>query len=73
MDSATKAAWVAAAGAVAAALFAVWSAWSSHRSARISAEGVAIERDRRHAELTPHIRLEKGPLRSRGGRHLVRQ
>jgi hypothetical protein len=67
MDSATKAAWVAAAGAVAAALFAVWSAVSSHRaaahaktSAESAAEGLAIERDREHDRLTPRMRVELG-------------
>jgi hypothetical protein len=57
MDSATAAAWVAAAGAVAAALFAIWSAVSSHRAASSAAEAVALERGRRHDELTPSIEL----------------
>jgi hypothetical protein len=60
MDNATTAAWVAAVGAVAAALFAIWSAVSSHRSARSSAEAVTIERGRRHDELTPRIKAEEG-------------
>jgi hypothetical protein len=60
MDNATTAAWMAAVGAVAAALFAIWSAVSSHRSARSSAEAVAIERGRRHQELAPRIQVQEG-------------
>jgi hypothetical protein len=59
MDSATKAAWLAGAGAAAAALFAVWSAWSSHRSARSAAGALAIEREREHDRLAPRIRVEE--------------
>jgi hypothetical protein len=58
MDSATKAAWLAAAGAAAAALFAIWSAWSSHRAAQSAAGTLALERDRRRDELTPDIQVE---------------
>jgi len=50
---------------VAAALFAIWSAVSSHRSARSSesaarsaAASLDLERERRHDELTPRIRVE---------------
>jgi hypothetical protein len=59
MDSATKAAWLAAAGAAVAALFAIWSAWSSHRSARSAAGTLAIERDREHDRLTPRIQVKE--------------
>jgi hypothetical protein len=59
MDSATKAAWLAAAGAAAAALFAVWSAWSSHQAARSAAGTLAIEREREHDRLTPDIQVEE--------------
>jgi hypothetical protein len=66
MDSATKAAWVAAAVAAVAAVFAIWSAVSSHRSATHSkssaqsaADTLALERDRRHGELIPDIRVEE--------------
>jgi hypothetical protein len=49
---------------IAALLFAAWSAWSAHRSARSSensarsaAEALELERERRHAERIPRLRL----------------
>lgn len=53
MESATTAAWVAAAAAGVAGLFAGWSAVSAHRA-------VVLERDRRHRELAPRIEVKDG-------------
>jgi hypothetical protein len=72
MDAAPVVAVMAAVFPGLAAVFAGWSAWASHRSAgssessaRSAAEAVELERDRRHRELTPRIRLQHhGPVGS---------